>query len=152
MAANLDAPDLGLLVGFDGDQVLTYAACRGWPCPIVATDLPTGARRVLAAEAGAAVLVDTPDGPRLVHEQGTAAARGLRSVSLDGGVAVDLGSLPEGLGLEATTVAATAATRLPPGWILLAPDGRLPTDPAVARPILRHLPDGATVPLDEAVR
>src|SRR6185369_11718357 len=35
----LDAPDLGLLVGVDGDDVVTYAACRGLPCPIVVTDL-----------------------------------------------------------------------------------------------------------------
>jgi hypothetical protein len=152
VAATLDAPDLGLLVGFDGDQVLTYAACRGWPCPIVATDLPTGARRVLVAEAGPAVVVDTPDGARLVHEQGTAAARRLRSVPLDGGAAIDLGSLPNNLGLEAITVTAAAATRLPPGWVLLAPEGRFPTDPSAPRPKLRHIPDGTTVPLDEAVR
>ena len=41
---------------------------------------------------------------------------------------------------------------LPPGWVLLAPDGRLPSDPTAPRPILRHLPDGLAVPLDEAVR
>jgi hypothetical protein len=152
VAATLDDPDLGLLVGFDGDQVLTYAACRGWPCPIVATDLPTGARRVLAPDAGAGILVDTPDGARLVHERGSAAGRSLRSVPLDGGAAVDLGPLPDDLGLEASTVASAAATRLPPGWILLAPDGRLPTDPSAPRPKLRHIPDGTTVPLDEAAR
>ena len=38
----LDAPDLGLLVGLDGDRVVTYASCRGLPCPIVSTDLATG--------------------------------------------------------------------------------------------------------------
>jgi hypothetical protein len=152
LAATVDAPDLGLLVGFDGDQVVTYAACRGWPCPIVTTDARVGARRVLATDAGAATLVGTPDGPRLVHEQGTAAGRGLRSVPLDGGPAIDLGPLPDDLRLEAAPVAAGAATTLPPGWVLLAPDGRLPTDPSAPRPKLRHLPDGLTVPLDEVAR
>jgi hypothetical protein len=152
VAATLDAPDLGLLIGLDGDRVVTYASCRGLPCPVVATDLRTGARQVLVAEAGAAGLVDTPDGARLVHEQRTAAGRGLRSVPLDGRPAVDLGSLPDDLGLEPTPAAAAAATRLPPGWVLLAPDGRLPVDPSAPRPKLRHLPDGTTVPLDEVAR
>ena len=41
---------------------------------------------------------------------------------------------------------------MPAGWVLLAPDGRLPADPSTVRPQLRHVPDGTTVPLDEALR
>ena len=47
-AVTLDSPDLGQIVGLAGDLAVTYGACRGLPCPIVATDLRTGDRRVLA--------------------------------------------------------------------------------------------------------
>lgn len=152
-ASLLDAPDLGLLVGVDGDDVVTYAACRGWPCPIIVTNLRSGERRTLVAEADAAVLVGTPDGSRLVHEQRTATGRRLQARSLDDGQrSIDLGVVPDDLRLEAAAASAGAATALPPGWVLLAPDGRIPSDPAALRPILRHLPDGLTVPFDEALR
>ena len=61
---SLDAPDLGLLVGLDGDRVVTYMSCRGLPCPIVSTDLSTGRRRLLANEAGFAALVRSHSGRR----------------------------------------------------------------------------------------
>jgi hypothetical protein len=148
----LAEPDLGLIAGFDGDRIVTYGACHGLPCPIVATDLTTGAHQVLAADGGLAIVVATSDGPRLVHEAFEAAGLRLRSVALDGGSAIDLGPLPAGLRLQATPDRAGSATRLPIDWILLAPDGRLPIDVASLRPQLRHLPDGATVELDEVVR
>lgn len=148
----LAEPDLGLLAGFDGDRIVTYGACRGLPCPIVATDLTTDAHQVLAADGGLAVVVATSDGPRLVHETFEAAGLRLRSVALNGGSAIDLGPLPAGLRLQATPDRAGSATRLPIDWILLVPDGRLPIDAASLRPQLRHLPDGATVQLDEVVR
>ena len=65
---------------------------------------------------------------------------------------VDLGPVPNDLGLESAAAVPGTATTLPPGWVLLAPDGRFPSDPTAPRPILRHLPDGQAVPLDEAVR
>jgi hypothetical protein len=148
----LDVPDLGGLLGFDGDRVVTYGACRGTPCPILSTDLATGVRTVLEAEGGPAVVLATPDGVRLVHEVRTGAGRGLRSVALDGAAGTDLGPLPDDLGLHPSPVQAGSATRLPSGWVLLAPDGRLPTDDISPRPQLRHIPDGVTVPLDEAAR
>lgn len=148
----LDVPDLGPLVGLDGDRAVTYEACRGLPCPIVSTDLRSGDRQVLAPAAGLAVVVATPDGVRLIHEVGAETGRGLRSVALDGGSAADLGPVPAGLRLEPSAVRADAATRLPPGWVLLTPDGRLPADTTSDRPQLRHVPDGSTVPFDEAVR
>jgi hypothetical protein len=151
-ARELAEPDLGLLAGFDGDRMVTYAACRGLPCPIVATDLTSGVRRVLSADAGLAVVVATSDGPRLVHEAADAAGLRLRSVALDGESAGDLGPLPDGFRLQAASDRAGSATRLPIGWILLSPDGRLPLDAAALRPRLRHLPDGATVQLDEVTR
>ena len=44
-----------------------------------------------------------------------------------------------------------AATRLPDGWILLAPDPASADGQAV-RQQLRRIPDGMAVPLDEAMR
>jgi hypothetical protein len=82
----LDAPDLGLLIGLDGYRVVTYGACRGFPCPIVSSDVRSGRRQVLAKEAGPAVVVGTDEGVRVVHEHGTPAGRALRSVLLDGGM------------------------------------------------------------------
>jgi hypothetical protein len=150
--AMLDAPDLGALVGVDGDRVVTYGACRGLPCPIVSTDLGTGLRLTLEPAAGPAVLVMTPDGSRLVGETDAATGRVLHAIDLDGGPAMDLGPLPDGLGLQASPAQMGAATRLPTGWVLLAPNGRMPSDGRSVDARLRHVPDGVTVPLDEATR
>ena len=150
--ATLDDPDLGPIVGLDGDLAVTYEACRGLPCPIVSTDLRTGARRVIADAAGLAVVLTTSDGSRVVHEVGSASQGRLRSVTPDGEAARDIGTLPDGLRLHPSATRAGAATSVATGWVLLAPDGRLPADATTARPQLRHVPDGATVSLDEAVR
>jgi hypothetical protein len=152
--ATLESPDLGALVGFDGDVAVTYGACRGLPCPIVSSDLRTGDRRVLAEAAGLSILVATPDGPRVVHEVADRAGWRLRSVALDGGAATDLGPLAGGLRLHPAPISVEAATRVPFGWVLLAPDGRIPAPGSAAslRPQLRHIPDGVTVPLDEVAR
>lgn len=148
----LDTPDLGLLIGFDGDYMATYGACRGFPCPIVSSNVRTGRRHVLAEAAGPAVVVGTDDGTRLIHEQRTPSGRALRSIPLDGGASTDLGPLPDGLDLHAASTRADAATRIPAGWVLLAPDGRIPADRSAVRPHLRHIPDGVTVQLDEVAR
>jgi hypothetical protein len=148
----LEAPDLGPIVGLDGDRAVTYESCRGLPCPIVATDLRTGERQVLAAAAGFAIVAGGPDGSRLIHEVGAETGRTLRAIALDGGSPGDLGALPTGLRLHPAGDRAEAGTRLPPGWVLLAPDGRLSADAMALRPQLRHLPDGSTVAFDEALR
>ena len=148
----LDNPELGQIVGLDGDLAVTYEACRGLPCPIVATDLWTGDRRVLAPAAGLAVVIPTSDGARLVHEVGGGSDRRLRSVAPDGDDVLDLGPIPDDLRLHPSAVRAGAATNLPAGWVLLAPEGRLPADASTDRPQLRHVPDGSTVQLDEALR
>jgi hypothetical protein len=148
----LDNADLGTIVGLDGDRAVTYEACRGLPCPIVSTDLGTGGRRLLADAAGLAVVIPSTEGARLVHENDAGPNRSLRSVAVDGNGPRDLGTVPEDLRLQPSAIRADAATDLPAGWVLLAPDGRLPVDPSAARPQLRHVPDGSTVPLDEALR
>lgn len=151
-AVLLDAPDLGTLIGVDGDRLVTYAACRGLPCPIVSTDLATGLRTSLTTAAGLAVVIPTSAGPRLVDEVPLDGGLGLHSVALDGTDTNDLGPIPAGLALEPAPVLAGSATRLPAGWVLLAPDGRLPLDGRSGETRLRHIPDGATVPLEEAAR
>ena len=148
----LDSPDLGTIVGLDGDRAVTYEACRGLPCPIISTDLGTRDRQVLAAAAGLAVVIPSTEGSRLVHETGGGSNRSLRTVAVDGNGPRELGTIPEGLRLQPSATRADAATDLPVGWVLLAPDGRLPAYPTADRPQLRHVPDGLTVPLDEALR
>src|SRR4029079_11916575 len=66
----LDDPKLGAILGLARHLAVTYAACRGLPCPIIATDLWTGDRRVLAPAAGSAVVIPTAEGARLLHEAG----------------------------------------------------------------------------------
>ena len=148
----LDAPDIGSLIGVDGDRIVSYGACRGLPCPIVSIDLGTGGRRTLAGAAGTALLVSTPAGARLVLETTTVGAHSLRAIGLDGGQVVDLGPVTDDLRLLPSSTRAESATRLPAGWVVLAPDGRLPADGRSGHPQLRHIPDGITVPLDEAAR
>jgi hypothetical protein len=145
-------PDLGELVGLEGDVVVSYAVCPGLPCPIVATDAASGSRSILAEAGAVAVAISTPDGPRLVHEVFDEAGARLRSVSFDGARTTDLGQLPDGLRLHPSTSVAEAATRLPSDWVLLSPDGRLPGTGPNGRTQLRHVSDGTTVQLDEVAR
>jgi hypothetical protein len=148
----VEEPDLGALVGLDGDRLVTYAACPGLPCPIVSTDLASGARTVLADQAAIAAIVATSDGPRLVHETFDGPTIALRSVALDGSQARGLGAIPEGLRLHATPEIAGTSTRNPSGWVLLSPEGRLPDTGPNTRTQLRHVTDGTTVQLDEVAR
>ena len=145
-------PDLGTLVALDGDELVAYAACPGLPCPILAVDVQTGSRRVLADAAAAAVVIATQDGPRLVHEVLDESGVMLRSVALDGPAAGDLGRLPDGLRLQPIAAMAGAATRVPAGWVLVTPDGRLSPSGPSDQTQLRHVPDGTSVQLEEASR
>jgi hypothetical protein len=98
------------------------------------------------------VVVDTADGARLVEEVPVGDERALRSVPIGGGDAVDLGSIPDGLALEAGEAFADSATELAAGWVLLAPEGRMPADGSDTTSRLRHVPDGTTLPLTEVTR
>jgi len=145
-------PDLGTLVALDGDELVAYAACPGLPCPILAVDIRSGSRRVLADAAGTSVVTLTSDGPQLVHEVFGESGVALRSVALDASSAADLGALPTGMRLQAVPVIAEAATHVPDGWVLVTPDGRLSPSGPTAQTQLRHVPDGAAVQLEEASR
>ena len=145
-------PDLGALIGLDGKTLVAYAVCPGLPCPILAVDVETGHLDVLADAAALGRVIPTPDGSRLVHEVLDGSGVKLRFVALDGSSSGDLGRVPDGLRLLALPGAADAATRVPAGWVLLAPGGRLPSSGPDARTPLRHLPDGTTVGFDEVSR
>ena len=151
LAAELALTDLGPLVGIDGDRLVSYGACRGLPCPIISTDLVTGARRILVADGGPAIVVASPDGAQLVSEAPSATGRVLRSVALDGVQPTELGPIPDGLALRLDVARSAAATRIPQGWVLLAGDPAAVDRPS-ARSQLRRIPDGATVPFDEVIR
>jgi hypothetical protein len=145
-------PELGALLGVDGDRLVTYAACPGLPCAVVSTDLSTGARSVLTDAAAIAILVAASDGPWLVHEVLDGPGIALRSVALDGSSTRDLGPVPDGMRLHPTPEIAGASTRIESGWVLLSPDGRLPDTGLSARTLLRHATDGTTVQLDEVAQ
>lgn len=148
----VDEPDLGPAVGLADRRLVAYLACRGLPCPIVAVDLSTGRRRTLAPDAGPAVVIATSDGPRLVHERSSGEQSAIRSVTLDGREGRDIGVLPAGFGLQVEESRASAAFDAPPGWILLAPEGRMPIDRAAPAAILRHVLDGRSAAVDEVTR
>jgi hypothetical protein len=144
-------PELGLLIGVAKDRMVSHAACRGLPCPIESLDLASGTRTELESAAGTAAIVTTTGGPRLVAEVRDETGRRLRSHALDGTGRLDAGPVPDDLSLLAPT-AGGGAIRLPDGWVLLAVDGRLPDDGSPSRRLLRRIPDGLSVPVEEVLR
>jgi hypothetical protein len=148
----VDDPALGILVGVAGDRLIAHDACRGFPCGLVATDLVSGARQVLAEDAGPAVLGSDEGTARVIHETVGGADRRLRAVDPDGSTPRDLGTIPDGLTLGGAGGGSDGGIRLPPGWVLLAPDGRLPLAAIDPRLTLRQVRDGRAVRLDEVPR
>jgi hypothetical protein len=148
----VDDPGMGDLVGLDGDRLVAHGACRGLPCPLVSIDLAAGSTIVLDHAAGQAVLSrDTAGRPVVVHEVGAGARGPLRVVGLDGDDAHELPGDPDGRRLVPGPARSAGAAERPAGWVLFGPDGRLPVDGSLP-PLLRHVPDGRTVPLDEVSR
>jgi hypothetical protein len=141
-------PEAGPIVGLTDDELVAFAACRGRPCPIVATDLGSGERRVVEPLADRATVVAGSDRSRVVVERVDRTTRTLVALDLDDDAGLSVGADPAGLGLV-TPLDAASGMRVPPGWILLGPDGRLPDDQATIRPRLRRITDGLTVGLDE---
>ena len=147
----VDDVSLGVMIGHDGDRLLTYRPCRGFPCDVVSI-AADGSRAVIAPAAWSATLVEDESVTRLVHEIWTGTRFALRGVRPDGSDARDLGDLPEGLRLAAPTSLSGVGTRQPDGWAVLAPEGRMPLTAAEPAPLLRHVTDGSTVPFDEVSR
>jgi hypothetical protein len=56
----------GALIGATDDTLVTYAACPGLPCAVIAHDLTSGQRRLLSDEAYEASLLLVQDGSSIV--------------------------------------------------------------------------------------
>jgi hypothetical protein len=146
----VDHPHLGPMVGLTRDRLLARGACAGLPCPITSVHLDDGTTVSLAVDAGSAVLAVDDDGrPWVVHEVG-AVGPTLRSVAVDGADAADLPADPDGYRLALDPSRSGDAADIAPGWVVLAPDGRLPLEGTPAR--LRSVTDGRTAPFDEVPR
>jgi hypothetical protein len=144
-------PAMGDLVGFSGDRLVAHGACRGLPCPLLSVDVTGGSLAILDRHAGQAVLSRDAQGRVVViHEVGTKGDV-LRMVGLDGRDPQAFAGDREGRRLVAGPARSASAAEHQPGWILFGTDGRLPNDGSL-RPVLRHVPDGHTVPLDEVSR
>ena len=83
----------GPLIGFAGNSLVTWAACGGLPCSILAWDLGTGRARALASGQAAAL---TPDGRRLVVTYDNGAGAGASEIDTATGRSTGLRALPEG--------------------------------------------------------
>jgi hypothetical protein len=144
-------PGLGDLVGFEADRLVAHGACRGLPCPLLTVDIGTASVVTLDPAAGQAVLSRDADGRTVVvHEVGVDGTR-LRVVGLDGDGAQLMDGDPEGRRLVAGPARSASGAEHAPDWLLFGPDGRLPIDGSLS-PLLRHVPDGRAVQLDEVSR
>ncbi len=144
--------DLGTIVGLSGDELVSYAACKGWPCPVIAVSVETGRKHVLAEAAATAILATTSAGPRLVHEILGETAVTVQAVSLDGSLTTDLGTIAQGHRLHAAASVAESATEVPAGWVLVGPEGRFPDTGPTAQTQLRHVEDGITLQFVEVAQ
>jgi hypothetical protein len=145
-------PGLASMIGLDGTSLISYAACPGLPCAVLAVDVGSGLQTTLTEASFGAVLSHVAGVARLVHEAPTATGIGLRAMTLPGGTSVDLGPVADGLRLHPTPNRTGDATRIPNGLVLLSPDGRLPAAGPRGQVELRQVTDGASVQLDEVTR
>lgn len=80
----------GPIIGISGTNLVTWAACHGLPCPVLAWERGGGSPRTLAAEASGAAL--TGDARRLVAiRSGTSGARELAAIDVRTGLSRLLG-------------------------------------------------------------
>ena len=126
--------DQGPLIGFAGRELVTWAACHGFPCPVVAWHSGGPPERILAVEASGAAL--SGDGRQLlVSRSGSDGARDLETVDVQTGAARAIGPG------ELDAVPLSGAAGMPAGMespgasIAFGHAGRIPTP--------RALDDGA---------
>lgn len=143
----IDDPAVGEAIGLSGSTLVAYGGCPTLPCSIVAYDLASKRRAVLAEAAGLAALVSRSDGPALAFEDVRARGR-VALVALDGSVVqhVDL----DGVRLIPGPHRAGGAVDPPPGHVPVGPGGR----PAVSGrdAALLDVADRRVVAAAEAVR
>lgn len=131
-------PDHGDLIGFAGDRLLLYAACGGFPCPILAVHRGGHSTTVVPA-AGPARLVDDAAMGLVVAFEDPAMADRLGVVGLDGAAVATLPSVLGRWRLVPGPGRAGSAIEIRPDRLVLGPDGRLPIT-AATRPSLIRLP------------
>ncbi|CAN5446139.1 hypothetical protein BH20CHL7_BH20CHL7_18750 [soil metagenome] len=144
-------PELGELVGLDGDRAVMRGACRGLPCPILAVGLDDGLVSVVTDAAGVADLVVDDVGRPVVAFDHDGPGGPLALVPLGGAqAAAQKADLPDDLRIADHD--AEISVDLPPGWVLLS-HADDPDDPAawVRDARFRRLADGAIRRLDEVL-
>jgi hypothetical protein len=144
-------PRLGSLVGLTGDRLVVREACRGLPCPIVSLDVRGGDRASLAATAGRAVLGRDATARVLVVYESDPEGSALRATTPDGRTTTEVAAPPPGLRLVADAAWSGGAVEHPSAGLVFGPDGRLPVDGSRGA-LLRDVPDGVPVALDEVLR
>jgi hypothetical protein len=126
----------GPMLGFAGGTLVTWAACPGYPCAILAWDPATSQSRTLLSAASAAAM--TADGRRLVALDADAA--GSRAIELDpsSGRLSRLRGLAAGLRPLATGANATVGLEVAANEVAIGTPGAATVD---AQPLN---PDAAT--------
>ena len=145
-----DEADQGEVIGLAGGRLIVYGACRGLPCPVSSIDTTTGAATAIASAAGAARLVVTTTGPRLLAEVGLDADRALVLVDPASAARVSVPIDARDWHLVPNAARAGGALATPPGWALLTRDGS-PPGPGDAAELL-DLENGATLDLMEVTQ
>ena len=77
--STVDGRDQGALIATTDDQLITFAACPGLPCSVVAFDIESGASQILAEEAYETRVVARSDGTSVLQ---ITAAKGTLEVEL----------------------------------------------------------------------
>jgi len=131
----LDDPEQSDLIGIDGTRAVTFNACTGLPCRLVATELDTG-RQVVLAEAATSAATTMVDG-RLVVAVTLAEHGAIGSMVIDAatGRSWPLATPAPGMTFLQFGGSATAGVEVPPGWVGAAGDARtgpLAIDPTQA--------------------
>ena len=135
----------GELVGIVGGRAIRFEPCRGLPCGLESTAIESGESRMLAVDARLATVVRTPGGARIAVETGGAGT--IAVFRPDGSLERTVATGDPGLRLMPRVDRAAAGVVAPPGWIVLAPDGRSPE-----RAVLIRLADNKIVALTEVTR
>ena len=122
----------GPMLGFAGGNLVTWAACPGYPCAILAWDPATSHSRTLLSAASAAAM--TADGRRLVAIR--AGATGSQPIELDpsGGRLSRLHGLAAGLSPLATGANATVGLEVAVNEVAIGTPGAAASDPQALNP------------------
>ena len=149
----VDDPALGPMVGVAGGRVIAFGACRGFPCPLVATDVATGARQrpgrgVRAGRRGAGRERRTGRPRDRRRPRPATACRRPGRV----GRAPTSGPSPTDSGWDRSAAGRAAASGCRPAGSCSPRTAACRSPPRDPRPTLRHVPDGRSVPLDEVSR